>query len=178
MTSHAKSAWIKVAECSMAERALNLNLISALLAAAWGQEEEHVVFSQNTGNLVDTRPPPFPSVLCINLVKIHPASLEKGRAEEKEGNNECWMKEWFPCFHYVSLVVPGKLWCALLLLLCDGSGQSVLTRCAGWAEKGKEQKMRKGRHKEANTTVAPSSKKHPVQTGLCDAVAAAVKPLR
>lgn len=31
---------------------------------------------------------PFCLVLCINLVKIHSASLEKGRTEEKEGNNE------------------------------------------------------------------------------------------
>jgi len=68
-----------------------------------------VVFLQNTGNLVDIRPPPFPSVLLINLVKIHPASPEKGTAEEKEGNNESCVRECFPCFHYVSLVVPRKL---------------------------------------------------------------------
>lgn len=67
------------------------------------------MFSQNTGNLVDIRPPPFPFVLCINLVKINSASLEKGRTEEKEGNNESCMKECFLCFHYVSLVVPRKL---------------------------------------------------------------------
>lgn len=39
------------------------------LAAARGQEEECVVFSQYTGNVVDIQLPLFPSFLCINLLK-------------------------------------------------------------------------------------------------------------
>lgn len=44
-------------------------------------------------------------------------------------------------------------------------------------EKGKEQKVRKGRYKEAKMTVAPSSKKQAEQTGLCNSVAVVVKLL-
>lgn len=160
----------------MAERALNLNLISALLAAAWGQEEEHVVFSQNTGNLVDTRPPPFPSVLCINLVKIHPASPEKGRAEEKEGNNECWMKEWFPCFHYV----PGCSWKAVMCFALTAVWRlraectHAVRRLSGEGQRAEdeEREAQGGKY-----DCGPFLQEAPLQTGLCDA-AAVVKPLR
>lgn len=67
------------------------------------------MFSQNMRNLVDIWPPSFPSVF---MVKIHSASMEKGKSE-KEGSNECCMKELCP---YVSLIAPGKLQCALLLV--------------------------------------------------------------
>lgn len=51
------------------------------LAAARGQEEERVVFSQYTGNLVDIQPPFFPSVLCVNLLKN--VSSKPGEGKDK-----------------------------------------------------------------------------------------------
>lgn len=62
-------------------------------------------------------------------------------------------------FPYVSLVAPGKLQCALLLALAARWVSAERPPTASeWTEKGKEQKVRKGRQEEAKMTMSPSSK--------------------
>lgn len=78
-----------------------------------------VLFSQNTGNLEDIWLPLFPSVLCIDMVKIHSARPEKERMGEKQGNEGI-----LAYFHCTSLVLPRKLR-ALLWMLHDGLVQSA-----------------------------------------------------
>lgn len=99
--------------------------------------------------------------------------MEKGKSEEKEGSNECSMKELCP---YVFLIAPGKLQCAFLLVLAVcWSGQSVQPQPAtdreGPRAEGQERKAQGG---QGDCVPFPRA---PVQTGLQDAAAAAVGKL-
>lgn len=114
---------------------------------------------------------PLPLYLCSNTVKIHSASIEKGKSEEREGSNECCMKELCP---YVSLAAPGKLQCALLLVLAvcwvSVDPQPATDREGPRAE-GEERKAQGGKDDHVPFPGAP------VQTGLHDAAASCSFPV-